>query len=24
MMGIRDTPHAIGERIQPLEQYGVR
>ncbi len=24
MMGIQDTPHAIGERIQPLEQYGVK
>ena len=24
MMGIRDTPHAIGERIQPLEQYDVK
>jgi ATP-binding protein involved in chromosome partitioning len=24
MMGIRDTPHAAGDRIQPLEQYGVR
>ena len=24
MMGIRDTPHAIGDRIQPLEQYGIR
>ena len=24
MMGIRDTPHAVGDRIQPLEQYGVR
>src|SRR5918995_2411527 len=24
MMGIRDTPHAIGDRIQPLEQHGVR
>ncbi len=24
MMGIRDTPHAIGERIQPLQQYGVK
>lgn len=24
MMGIRDTPSAIGDRIQPLEQYGVR
>lgn len=24
MMGIRDTPYAVGERIQPLEQYGVR
>jgi len=23
MMGIRDTPTAIGDRIQPLEQYGV-
>lgn len=23
MMGIRDTPHAIGDRIQPLQQYGV-
>jgi ATP-binding protein involved in chromosome partitioning len=24
MMGIRDTPHAIGDRIQPLAQYGIR
>src|SRR5438270_6832600 len=24
MMGIRDTPHSIGERIQPLEQYGIQ
>jgi ATP-binding protein involved in chromosome partitioning len=24
MMGIRDTPHAIGDRIQPLEQYGLK
>lgn len=24
MMGIRDVPAAIGDRIQPLEQYGVR
>lgn len=24
MMGIRDAPQAIGERIQPLEQYGIR
>jgi len=24
MMGIRDQPAAIGDRIQPLEQYGVR
>ncbi|MGH9632592.1 MAG: Mrp/NBP35 family ATP-binding protein [Bryobacteraceae bacterium] len=24
MMGIRDTPHAIAERIQPLEQYGLQ
>lgn len=24
MMGINETPHAIGERIQPLEQYGIR
>ncbi len=24
MMGIRDTPHAIGQRIQPVEAYGVR
>lgn len=23
MMGISDTPHAIGERIQPLIQYGL-
>ena len=22
MLGVRDTPHAIGDRIQPLEQYG--
>jgi ATP-binding protein involved in chromosome partitioning len=24
MMGIQQTPHAIGQRIQPLEAYGVR
>lgn len=24
MMGIRDTPYAIGDRIQPLEQHGIR
>jgi ATP-binding protein involved in chromosome partitioning len=24
MMGIRDAPRAIGDRIQPLEQYGIR
>src|ERR1700761_120422 len=24
MMGVRETPHAIGQRIQPLEAYGVR
>lgn len=24
MMGIRDAPAAIGDRIQPLEQYGIR
>lgn len=24
MMGINDPPYVIGERIQPLEQYGVR
>jgi ATP-binding protein involved in chromosome partitioning len=24
MMGIRETPKAIGDRIQPLEQYGIR
>jgi ATP-binding protein involved in chromosome partitioning len=24
MMGIRATPHAIGQRIQPLEAFGVR
>ena len=24
MMGVRATPHAIGERIQPIEKYGVR
>lgn len=24
MMGIRATPHAIGQRIQPLEAHGVR
>jgi ATP-binding protein involved in chromosome partitioning len=24
MMGIMETPHAIGERIQPLEQYGIK
>lgn len=24
MMGIRDTPKAIGDRIQPLEQHGIR
>lgn len=24
MMGIRETPYAIGNRIQPLEQFGLR
>lgn len=24
MMGVRATPHAIGQRIQPLEAYGLR
>ncbi|MGA3027262.1 MAG: Mrp/NBP35 family ATP-binding protein [Bryobacteraceae bacterium] len=24
MMGLRATPHALGERIQPLEKYGIR
>lgn len=24
MLGLRDTPHAIGDRIQPLEQHGLR
>ncbi len=24
MMGIRDQPNAIGDRIQPLEQYGLK
>jgi ATP-binding protein involved in chromosome partitioning len=24
MMGTRDTPHSIGQRIQPLEAYGVK
>jgi ATP-binding protein involved in chromosome partitioning len=24
MMGVRDTPHAIGQRIQPLEAHGVK
>ena len=24
MMGVRATPHAIGERIQPIEKHGVR
>jgi ATP-binding protein involved in chromosome partitioning len=24
MMGVRATPHAIGQRIQPLEAFGVR
>jgi ATP-binding protein involved in chromosome partitioning len=24
MMGIRDTPHAAGDRIRPLEQHGIR
>lgn len=24
MMGIRDAPQAAGERIQPLEQYGIK
>lgn len=24
MMGIRETPHAIGQRIQPLKAHGVR
>ncbi|MBV9301523.1 MAG: Mrp/NBP35 family ATP-binding protein [Acidobacteriaceae bacterium] len=23
MLGIRDTPHAIGQRIQPLKAYGI-
>src|SRR5918995_3139832 len=23
MMGIRDAPHASGERIMPLNQYGI-
>jgi len=24
MMGVRTQPHAIGERIQPIEQHGIR
>jgi ATP-binding protein involved in chromosome partitioning len=24
MMGVRDTPHAIGQRIQPLKAHGIR
>jgi len=24
MMGVRDTPHAIGQRIQPLEAHGLK
>jgi ATP-binding protein involved in chromosome partitioning len=24
MMGVRATPHAVGERIQPIEKHGVR
>ena len=24
MMGVRQTPHAVGQRIQPLEAHGVR
>lgn len=24
MLGVRDTPHAIGQRIQPLEAHGLR
>src|SRR5438270_853069 len=24
MMGMRQTPHAIGQRIQPLEAYGIK
>src|ERR1700694_3818059 len=24
MMGVRATPHALGDRIQPIEKYGVR
>jgi len=24
MMGIRETPHAVGQRIQPVEAYGIR
>ena len=24
MLGLRDTPHAIGDRIQPLERFGVQ
>jgi len=24
MMGVRETPHAIGQRIQPLQAHGVR
>ena len=24
MMGIRDTPRAVGDRIQPLEQHGIQ
>lgn len=24
MMGVRETPHAIGQRIQPIEAHGIR
>src|SRR5579884_1801992 len=24
MIGIRETPHAVGQRIQPVEAYGIR
>jgi ATP-binding protein involved in chromosome partitioning len=24
MLGIRETPHAIGDRIQPLERFGIQ
>src|SRR5688572_25379837 len=24
MLGLRETPHAIGDRIQPLERFGIQ